>query len=105
MVCANLDQNAGLARVRIFSSLSPYILLDVLKEEGFGRASFVYVPEACEVSGAGSLATPTFVEEVEKNKFALGDSRVTMGIKGMTCGACVATIENALMRVPGKLEA
>lgn len=58
VICATLDQMKGLIRVRIFSSLSPYILLNVIEKEGLSHASVAHVSGAWEVSGAGSLDNP-----------------------------------------------
>ncbi|NOG72595.1 heavy metal translocating P-type ATPase [Roseicella sp. DB1501] len=73
------------------------------KVPGVTAASVNAASERAEI--AGSAALPDLVAAVQRAGYAVPETRLSLGIAGMTCATCALRVEKALRRVPGVLEA
>jgi Cu+-exporting ATPase len=73
---------------------------------GVSEASVNLALERAQVTLAGEPAQPlALVGALREAGYEAADARLELGVRGMTCAACVARVERALRRVPGVLEA
>ena len=61
--------------------------------------------ERAEVTFTGTPDLGAVIAAVEKTGYAVGAAMTELGIEGMTCASCVGSVERALKRIPGVLDA
>lgn len=61
--------------------------------------------ERAEVTFAGEPNLRAVIEAIDRTGYTVGASTTELGIEGMSCASCVGSVERALKRVPGVLEA
>jgi Cu+-exporting ATPase len=76
------------------------------KAEGVSGAAVNYATEQATVSFDPLLVKPAdLIQRVEDAGYGVVTSRVELPITGMTCTNCAATVERALNKVPGVVQA
>src|SRR3712207_129044 len=73
------------------------------KVPGVAEAHVNLATERAEVRGTASL--PMLLGAVGKAGYSVPETRIELGIGGMTCATCALRVEKALARVPGVLKA
>src|SRR3954471_2619822 len=73
------------------------------KVPGITDATVNLATERAELRGTAAL--PDLVAAVERAGYSVPESRVELGIGGMTCATCALRVEKALGKVPGVLAA
>ena len=73
---------------------------------GVQTATVNFATEQADISfDADSMTAATVADVIAKAGFGVNEAAFTFNIGGMTCSACAARIEKALLKVPGVLEA
>src|SRR3712207_3604609 len=68
------------------------------KVPGVESATVNLATERAEVRGTAPL--PALLDAVGKAGYAVPETRVELGIAGMTCATCALRVERALVKVP-----
>ncbi|PRX11259.1 UNVERIFIED_ORG: Cu+-exporting ATPase [Martelella mediterranea] len=77
----------------------------VRKLDGVDTVSVNLATETADVALADRKAKANVVAAIEKAGYGVPLETIKIGVGGMTCASCVASVERALSRVPGVLEA
>lgn len=102
VICARVDLKNGTANVRGTATLGE--LQEVLLRLGV-RATLGVVTTSDDGPGSRPRSRATSTQSDSLDVGHMGDTRVTFSVTGMTCGACVATIERLLDELPGVVDA
>ena len=77
----------------------------VRKLDGVETVSVNLATETADIALADRKAKANLVAAIEKAGYGVPLETIKIGVGGMTCASCVASVERALSRVPGVLDA
>jgi len=72
---------------------------------GVAEANVNLAAERADVTFAGAPDRKAVIEAIEKTGYDVGSATTELAVEGMTCASCVGSVERALKRVPGVLDA